>query len=187
MSAPVEGFQLTSPFSLICNPVTLVGFDGVGSGLVVVGMASSLFWEMYAELQTVSELIRALFVFIGYGVAIAVCMAQPLSAGKHFFLHVSGSVKELDIALYKWLRSSPRTVVTIGKSVDCNLQLSWDLQSDVAPVQVKVYERHGIVRVCAVDGITLKGGKRLTLGKEYRIWHGESFQIGQTFLQLVEM
>ncbi|MDO4949207.1 MAG: hypothetical protein Q4E55_03430 [Bacteroidales bacterium] len=155
--------------------------------LAVVGVASTLFWEMVAELQTVSELMKTLFVFIGYGVAIAVCMTQPLSVGKHFFLHVSGSVKDMDIALYKWLRSSPHTVVTIGKSVDCALQLTWDLQSDVAPVQVKVYERHGVVRICAVDGITLKGGKYLALGKEYQLWHGESFQIGQTSFHLVEM
>ncbi len=155
--------------------------------VVVVGAVSTLFWGICAEMQTIDELMKLLVVIIAYAVALAASIAQFTPVGKHFFLHVSGPIKEMDIALYKWLRASPNAIVTIGKSVDCALQLTWDLQSDVAPMQINIYKKHGVIRIRAVDGVTLKGGRQLVHGKEYRIFHGDSFQIGQTTFRLVEI
>ena len=92
----------------------------------------------------------------------------------------------MDIALYKWFRSSPDRVVTIGKSVDCSIQLSWDLNGQVAPVHAEIRRYIGSLRLVALEeGITI-GGKPLPVGKEEWLYHDRSFTIGNTTFKYIE-
>ena len=92
----------------------------------------------------------------------------------------------MDIALYKWFRNDPERVVTLGKSVDCSLQLSWDLQSDVAPVQAEIRLKRKLPFLIALEpGVYMKG-KPVVVNKKVRLYHGRSFTIGQTTFTYIE-
>ena len=95
-------------------------------------------------------------------------------------------MKQMDIALYKWFKANPNEHVTIGHSVDCHLQLSWDIQSVIAPVQAEIYMHHGTPRLYALEDGVFVNGKPLTVGKGIRLYHGKSFSIGQTLFIYIE-
>ena len=125
--------------------------------------------------------------FIVYAVAIALCIAHVTPRSERFFLHVEGAIKEMDIALYKWFKASPTQAVTLGKSVDCNIQLSWDVNGQVSPVHAEIKRHIDSLRLKAMeDGVTVDDGKPLPVGKEIWLYHGKSFTIGHTKFTYIE-
>ena len=92
----------------------------------------------------------------------------------------------MDVALYKWFRNQPDRVVTIGKSVDCSLQLSWDIQSNVAPVQAEIRFKKQKPYLIALEPGVFLNGKAARVNKKYRLYHGRSFTIGQTTFTYIE-
>ncbi len=84
-------------------------------------------------------------------------------------------------------RTSPDHVVTIGKSVDCSLQLSWDLNGNVAAVQAEIRQYVGSMRLIALEnGVYVDNEKPLPIGKEVWLYHGRRFTIGNTSFTYVE-
>ena len=92
----------------------------------------------------------------------------------------------MDIALYKWFRANPNAVVSIGKSVDCSLQLTWDLQGEVAPVHAEIAMRKGVPQLKALEeGVTVSD-EPLPVDKPVNLYHGIRFRIGQTLFTYQE-
>ena len=92
----------------------------------------------------------------------------------------------MDIALYKWFRSNPNAIITLGKSVDCSLQVTWDLQSKIAPVHAEITMKSGVLRLTALEeGITMNG-KPLKVDASKNLYHGTSFQLGKTIFTYEE-
>ena len=92
----------------------------------------------------------------------------------------------MDIAIFKWFIQSPAYKVTIGRSVDCSLQLSRDIESDIAPVQAEIVKHRGCCYIVAVEeGIRFEG-KALAAGRRKRLYHGSRFCIGDTTLTYIE-
>ena len=119
--------------------------------------------------------------------AIALCIAYVSPRSERFFLHVEGAIKEMDIALYKWYKAVPSQIITIGKSVDCNIQLSWDINGQVAPVHAEIRRQHASMRLRALEeGVTVNDGKPLPVGKEEWLYHGKSFTVGNTTFTYIE-
>ena len=78
-------------------------------------------------------------------------------------------------------------MVTIGKSVDCSLQLSWDLNGNVAAVQAEIRQYVGSMRLIALEnGVYVDNDKPLPIGKEVWLYHGRHFTIGNTSFTYVE-
>ena len=93
----------------------------------------------------------------------------------------------MDVALFKWFLSDPDMVVTIGKSIDCSLQLSWDLKGNVAPVQAQlVMTSGGTVRLTALEEGVMVNDKPMAVGKTISLYHNSSFTIGDTTFTYVE-
>lgn len=92
----------------------------------IIGFLSMFIWSVVYTYSFLDYRVALLMSFITYAVCIAVSIARVAPRSERYFLHIEGAVKEMDVALYKWMRTSPDHVVTIGKSVDCSLQLSWD-------------------------------------------------------------
>ena len=131
--------------------------------------------------------LSLLLGFIIYAVAIALCIAYVSPRSERFFLHVEGAIKEMDIALYKWYKAVPSQIITIGKSVDCNIQLSWDINGQVAPVHAEIRRQHASMRLRALEeGVTVNDGKPLPVGKEEWLYHGKSFTVGNTTFTYIE-
>ncbi len=151
-----------------------------------IAVLSVLMWG-FVYFNTVMDYRTSLLVsFIVYTVAIAICIAKATPKSERYFLHVEGAIKEMDIALYKWIRADVGHAITIGKSVDCDLQLSWDINGDVAPVQAEIKRHMGSLRLTALeDGVTVKD-KALKPGREIWLYHGRKFTIGNTTFTYIE-
>ena len=156
----------------------------------IVAVLAMLMWAfIYYSAYFSSKMdfrLALLIGFIFYAVTLALCIAYVTPSSERYFLHVEGAVKEMDIALYKWFRSSPDRVVTIGKSVDCSIQLSWDLNGQVAPVQAEIRRYIGSLRLVALEEGVTTDGKPLTVGKEVWLYHDRSFTIGNTTFKYIE-
>lgn len=134
--------------------------------------------------------------FIGDTTSVRICVRENINAlgfrfpsshprhrSFHYFLHMEGPTKPTDIALYKWFKTNPSAVVSIGHSVDCQLQLVWDLQAYIAPVQAQIIYQDGIHYLCPVEeGVYDGKGHPLTTGRHYRLYHGRRFVIGRSQL-----
>ena len=78
-------------------------------------------------------------------------------------------------------------VVTIGRSIDCTLQLAWDPMGNIAPVQAELHRHGDVITLYAVeDGVFVKDNRPLPVGKPMKLYHGDSFQIGRTTFTYIE-
>ena len=130
--------------------------------------------------------VLLLFTYFIFSIGLALCIAEPVSKSGRYFLRVEGPIKTMEIALYKWFDAAPHQSVTIGKSVNCNLQMSWDLNGNIAPLQAEI-KTDGIAIFLHVveDGVELPG-KQLVAGKSVQLYHQSQFRIGQTTFTYIE-
>lgn len=152
-----------------------------------MGAVNAVMWGILGTFDTKDQIINFIFLFILYAVVLAVTIARKLPVSEKYFLHVKGEVKEMDIALYKWLRQTPDACVTIGRSVDCQLQISWDTSSDIAPIHAVIRQKAGLPYLSSAGGTVVVGTKPLSETKAIRLRHGMSFRIGTTVFTFVEM
>ena len=145
-----------------------------------VSVVSLYLWSYLYMLIRMDFRVLLLFSYIIYAAGMVFAIARSAPKSEHYFLNVQGAVKTMDVALYKWFRANPNAVVSIGKSVDCSVQLSWDLQGNVAPVHAEITMKKGSLRLKALeDGVTVNG-EPLVVDREVTLDHGTLFQIGQT-------
>jgi hypothetical protein len=132
--------------------------------------------------------IRALILIscILFAVGLAVAVAAMAPKSERYFLNVKGAVKEMDVAIYKWFYNNPEEVVTLGKSIDCSLQMSWDLKGKVAPVQAEIKMVNDALRMTALEEGVIVNNKPLDVGKGIWLYHNTSFLIGDTTFTYVE-
>ena len=155
-------------------------------GAILIGILSTYLWTWLYAGTTVDYRQTLLINFIVYAVAMAISIAKNAPRSERYFLTVSGIMKQMDVALYKWFKDDPNDHVTIGHSVDCHLQLSWDIQSTIAPIQAEIRMLHGTPWLYAVeDGVFVKG-KMLAAGNGIRLYHGRTFSIGKTTFTYIE-
>ena len=152
----------------------------------IVAVLSMFMWAFIYYNSFMNYRQALLLGFIIYSVAIAVCVARITPSSERYFLHVEGAVKEMDIALYKWMRSDPDHIVTIGKSIDCSIQLSWDVNGHVAPIHAEIRKHISSMRLSALEEGVMIGDKPLPVGKEVWLYHGRSFTVGNTTFTYVE-
>ena len=153
---------------------------------IAVSLVSMYLWSSCYLMIGVDFRVLLLFSIMIYCVGIVLSIASAAPKSEHYFLHAQGAVKTMDIALYKWFRSNPNAVVTIGRSVDCSLQLSWDLQGNVAPVHAQITMSKGVARLVALEDGVIFSGKPLKVDKAKPLHHGTSFQIGNTLFTYQE-
>ena len=156
--------------------------------LIAVGVSliSLVLWSLLYIRIGLDYRILLLYSTLIYMVGMVLAIASAAPRTEHYFLHVQGAVKTMDIALYKWFRANPQAVVTLGKSVDCSLQLSWDLRGNVAPVHAEITMYKGAIRLKALEnGVTLSG-KPLKVDRYVTLRHGLRFEIGQTRFEYQE-
>lgn len=153
---------------------------------IVAALLLAVASQFMLGMQVCNDALYLIIIAILFSIIIIGIIAQDMPSGIHKMLHVTGPVKEMDIALYKWLRQSPDAVVTIGRSIDCSLQLSWDIQSDIAPIQARIYMKGDQPLVEKLDGSVLYNGEELRQNKPCALYHGDMIQIGLTQLRFLE-
>lgn len=147
---------------------------------VGISLVSMLLWSMLYMQIGVDFRVLMLYSTIIYMVGMAVAIARIAPRSEHYFLHLEGAVKSMDVALYKWFRFNPGAIVSIGKSVDCSLQVTWDLQGDVAPVHAQIFRQNGSLRIKALEAGVTVDGRPLEPEQSVKLYHGKSFIIGNT-------
>lgn len=153
---------------------------------VLLGFISMYAWTLLFQYMELDFRVSLLFSFIIFGIGQAACIATVSPRSEHYYLKVQGATKGMDIALYKWFRNSPSRVVTIGKSVDCSLQLSWDIQGNVAPIQAEIRLKRQTPYLIPLEPGVFLYGKPAKVNKKIRLHHGRTFTIGQTTFTYIE-
>jgi len=153
---------------------------------VAIGLLSMLVWNVFYGKSELDYRVMLLFSFLFYYLSMAISVATAAPRSERYFLKVEGAVKTMDVALYKWLRDEPGKPVTIGKSVDCSLQLSWDLQSNVEPVQAEIRLYRKVPYLIALRKGVFIRGRELRPNRRLRLIHGQSFTIGRTTFTYIE-
>ena len=143
-------------------------------------------WSIFYYTNVVDFRVMLLFSFILFAVGIAASVAMSAPRSERYFLKVQGAIKDMDVALYKWLRNDPNRVVSIGKSVDCSLQLSWDINGYVAPIHAEIRMQEQIPYLTALEEGIFVDGEAIVSGQTVRLYHGKSFTIGNTIFTYIE-
>lgn len=154
---------------------------------LVLGVLSMYIWSFLFNGTSMLD-IRALLLIscIFFAVGLAVSVAEMAPKSERYFLNVKGAMKEMDIAIFKWFLNNPDQVVTIGKSIDCSLQMSWDIKGQVAPIQCEIRMVGDVLRLTALEAGVVVGEKPLAVGKSLWLYHNTVFQIGDTTFTYVE-
>lgn len=151
-----------------------------------VGIISMYAWSNLLFHSMMDNRIVMLLCCLLYSVVLAVSLAASAPRSERYFLHVEGAIKPIDIALYKWMRSSPSYIVTIGKSVSCSLQMSWDFASNIAAVQATITREHGKLYLTAEEEGVIVDNHPLEPEKRIHLYHGRKFIIGKTLFTYIE-
>jgi hypothetical protein len=153
---------------------------------VGIGVLSVIAWNIFYQMSELDYRVFLLFSVLFYFISMAVSVASEAPRSERYFLKVEGAVKTMDVALYKWLRTAPDKAVTIGKSVECSLQLSWDVQSNIAPVQAEIRLIRKVPYLIALEPGVILYGRPLRTNVRVRLHHGRSFSIGHTTFTYIE-
>lgn len=153
---------------------------------VLLGALCMYVWSLFFSYMEKDFRVLLLLCFIVFSISVVACIAKVAPRSERYFLKVQGATKEMDIALYKWFRNNHGQVVSIGKSVDCSLQLSWDIQSEVAPVQAEIRLIKKTPYLLAMEPGVFISGKPVRVGKKVRLYHGTTFVIGRTTFTYIE-
>jgi len=154
---------------------------------VVFGLLVMYLWGWIFGVAQRDIRILTLLPFMLYAVSLAVCIAKEAPRSERYFLSMEGPIKPLDVALYKWFIDDPDGVVTIGKSVDCDLQLSWDTEGEIAPISAHIYAEDGSLYLQATDeGVYDNENNMMEEGDKFRLYPGVKFTIGRTTFTFVE-
>lgn len=70
--------------------------------------------------------------------------------------------------------------------MDCNLQMSWDVNSHIAPIHAEIVSARGNIYLVACEDGVAKDTKNLAISKRVRLYHGDRFSIGQTTFTYIE-
>lgn len=123
-----------------------------------------------------------------FNVGVAICVARIAPQSNRYVLHTEGCMKTTDIALYKYFLQNQDAEVMLGKSIACDIRMSWDVKGEVAPVQAVIFQKGSAFYLKAMEeGITLWNGKNLEFGRSVKLFHSARFTIGSTTFTFTEM
>ncbi len=167
---------------------------GINRKHVLWGIAATIVFGILASLIRIyiinSQLDQSFILLISYVVytlGFAISLAVTFPKSRRYFLRVEGAIKPIDIAIYKWFRSKNKeNRIVIGKSIDCDIQLSWDLSTDIMPLQASVIQKNGYKYLVILEDGVYMDGKKLPVDSKVKLYHGDSFKIGRTLLTYIE-
>lgn len=153
---------------------------------ILFGLGSMYIWNLAQNSHTDTRhfLLTSNLIY-SMGIAISLAIHSPRS--ERYFLRIEGPVKMMDVAIYKWMNAQVcNRKITIGKSVDCNLQMTWDINSVIAPIQAKVISERGNIYLIPLEPGVKLGNKMAKVDSKFRLHHGDKFTIGQTLFTYIE-
>lgn len=143
----------------------------------------------FINLFVVNFPMVGMFSFMIYGAGLGTAIAVVHFVSEKYFLHIEGDMKPRDVAIYKWMSvSGGFNRVSIGKSVDCIIEMNWDNSPDIADKAVEIYLEYDRP-YCYVmaDGVHVGSNNwPMKNGEIMPLTHGTSFSIGKTKFTYIE-
>ena len=130
-----------------------------------------------------------MFSFMIYGAGLGTAIAVVHFVSEKYFLHIEGKMKPRDVAIYKWMSvSGGFNRVSIGKSVDCIIEMNWDDSEDIAAKQVEIYlENDRPYCLVLADGVFVGSNNwPVKKGEIIPLSHGTNFSFGSTKFTYIE-
>ena len=160
----------------------------ISTGRAVLGslIAAAL---TFAVIYLIRKDIIGVYGFMLYAALLGAVIAIVQYASENYFLHVEGSTKERDIAIYKWMNAiGGAHHVTIGSSPDCVIAMTWDKSENIAPKQLELYIENDLpfAKALAAGTVMNESGQALAEGQTVRLSHGDFFTIGATTFTYIE-
>ena len=153
---------------------------------IIFGLSSMYVWDnsQNALVDTRDDMLLSYMIYcVGFAISIAITFPKS----ECYFLRVEGPIKAMDIAIYKWINAIfHNRQFTIGKSINCDLQITWDLQSDIAPEIAEVKMKGGHLYLIALEEGVFTRKKEMKPNEKIRLYHGTHFRIGQTKVTYIE-
>lgn len=155
---------------------------------LIGGLISVLISFVVLFMGTFAKEILSMFSYMIYAAGFGISIAVVHHVSEKYFLRVSGPVKERDIAIYKWMSvTGGFNRVTIGKSIDCILEMNWDDSTNIADKQVEIYLENDRPYCKALeDGTLLANGQMLQKNQTILLHHGTEFTIGNSLFTYIE-
>lgn len=152
------------------------------------GLISVLISFIVLYAATFAKEILSMFSYMIYAAGFGIAIAIVHHISEKYFLRVSGPIKERDIAIYKWMSvSGGFNKVTIGKSIDCILEMNWDDADNIADKQVEIYlENDRPYCKALAEGTRLSSGQMLPKNQVIFLSHGTEFTIGNSTFTYIE-
>lgn len=172
-------------FSLVTAMVLWFKTEIKLSSALLGGAASVIFCFiiMYVFTGSVTSLFSYMIYAAGFGMSVAVVHFTS----EKYFLRIDGSVKERDIAIYKWMSvTGGFNKVSIGKSTDCVLQMNWDDSPEIGEKVVELYLENERPYCRILDNGVTRQGRSLPRGFVIPLVNGAEFTIGKTRFTYVE-
>ena len=155
---------------------------------LIGGLISVLISFVVLYLASFAKEVLSMFSYMIYAAGFGIAIAVVHFVSEKYFLRISGPVKERDIAIYKWMSvTGGFNKVTIGKSIDCTLEMNWDDAANIADKQVEIYLENDRPYCRALtDGTRLPNGQVMQQGHTILLNHGTEFTIGNTLFTYIE-
>lgn len=153
---------------------------------LVLGICSMFLWAIQFRGANSDYRIFQLIIFIIYSLTLSLCIAYEAPRSDHYFLRMTGGIKPIDIALFKWFKNNPDNIVTIGRSVDCSLQITWDIRNDIAPVQAEIKKKGSVCFLIPLENGVILKEKNIRPNKKITLYNGLKFYIGDTEFTFIE-
>lgn len=155
---------------------------------LIGGIISVFISFLVLYVATFAKEILSMFSYMIYAAGFGIAIAVVHYVSEKYFLRVSGPVKERDIAIYKWMSvTGGFNRVTIGKSIDCILEMNWDDADNIADKQVEIYLENDRPYCKALsDGTRLANGQFLQKNQVILLSHGTEFTIGNSLFTYIE-
>ena len=168
---------------------TIVWKHGIIGGIISIIFCFIMIYVFAGELIEYATLVG----FMIYGAGLGISIATVRSQSEHFFLKIlQGKKSQGIIPVHKWMSyQGGHNEVYLGRGFACEIQLNWEQNNEeVAQKHAKMYinSRGMPVLVSLEKGKTTHFNNRFDMntGKEYELFNGVKFQIGETVFQYIE-
>lgn len=151
---------------------------------VGIGLLCTYFWALASRRYFFIDM--HLIASMAYCIGMGLTLASERRISRNYFLHVTGQTKEIDIAVFKLLRTGNEASLTLGRSVDCDIQISWDTESVIEPIMARMHRKYYNITIEALEpGMTYEG-EPLPIHTPKPLSHGTRFTIGRTTFTFLE-
>lgn len=168
---------------------TITWKHGVIGGLIAGIFCFLMIYALISDLEENAVLIG----FMLYGAGLGISIATIKSRSEHFNLKIIAGKKNQDIIpIHKWMSASGgHNEVYLGRSFACEIQMNWEKNNeDIASKHAKMYiNSRGlpvIISLIKEKAVNFNDRFDLDVGKEYQLYNGVTFKIGQTVFQYIE-